>query len=200
MTSELCARARLFEGGGLAAVELRRDDMPLLQAFFEEHPDYFTRVNGLPPRPDEALLEYDDLPPPEMEFSRRWVLALLDGQQQLQGAAIVLSDLLHAGVWHLALFIIATPMHGQGVAGPAYRALEAWAATQGAAWMRLGVVLGNGRAEAFWQRMGFELTRTRPYEPTPGRVHTVRAMVKPLTAGVMADYLARVPRDRPESI
>ena len=70
----------------------------------------------------------------------------------------------------------------------------------GARWLRLGVVLGNARAEAFWQRVGYAEVRQRLNVDTGGRLNTIRVMVKPLGLDAcFDDYLAMVCRDRPES-
>jgi hypothetical protein len=78
-----------------------------------------------------------------------------------------------------------------------YRGLESWAASNGASWLRLGVVHGNVRAERFWERLGFIQTRTRAV-PMGRLTNTVRVMVKPLAGGTLEHYLSLVQRDRPE--
>ena len=67
----------------------------------------------------------------------------------------------------------------------------------GARWVRLGVVVGNHRAERFWERQGFTEVRRRDGLTMGQRVNELRVMVKPLDGGQIADYLAMVPRDRP---
>jgi hypothetical protein len=114
--------------------------------------------------------------------------------------AIVVSDLVARQVWHLSLFLIATPLHGQGIAAPAYQALESWVSGQGARWLRLGVVQGNARAEAFWARQGYAELRTREGVDTGGRINTLSVRLKPLQAGAgLDDYLRLAPRDQPGS-
>ncbi len=64
--------------------------------------------------------------------------------------------------------------------------------------MRLGAVVGNARAEAFWLRMGYVEVKRRAAVDTGGRLNDLRVMVKPLAVGVtLADYLDKVARDRP---
>jgi GNAT superfamily N-acetyltransferase len=190
----------VFECSALYARALRADELPRLQALFDANPEYFLAVNGRPPHPDEAQSEFDEMPPPHLGFSRRWCLGLFDRRHALVGVAIVVADLGAPGVWHLALYLLATAMHGRGVAGPTYTALEAWARGQGARWLRLGVVEGNTRAQRFWARQGFQAVRQREGIDTGGRINTVHALVKPVTAGAdLAAYLALMPRDRPGS-
>lgn len=183
------------------ARELRRDELPALQAFFEANPEYFQTINGRPARPDEAGQEFDDLPPPHLGFGRRWVLGLFDPRGELLGLAIVLADFTVAGVWHIALFMLGSDLHGRGLGRRAYAALEGWMACQGAHWLRLGVVQGNAKAERFWQRQGYQQARQRHGIDTGGRLNTVGVFAKSLRPGsALADYLRLLPRDHPDSV
>lgn len=189
----------LFSTPRFSARELAAHEVPLLQALFVANPEYFLTVNGRRPHPDEAQVEFDEMPPPHLGFTRRWFLGLFDAAGALQGVAIVVSDLSAPTVWHVALFLVATPLHGTGAARELYAALEAWMAACGACWLRLGVVAGNARAEAFWQRCGYAQVRQRPGVDTGGRINTIRVLVKPLHGGTLDAYLETVPRDRPDS-
>lgn len=79
-----------------------------------------------------------------------------------------------------------------------FEALEVWAASQGARWLRLEVVKGHARAERFWERAGFVEARTRDAVQIGDRVQMIRVMSKALAGGSMVAYLAMVPRDRAE--
>jgi GNAT superfamily N-acetyltransferase len=188
----------LFRTARLAARELAPHEVPLLQALFDANPAYFQAVNGRPPNPDEAQVEFDERPPPHLPFTRRWFLGLFEGDA-LQGVAVVVQDLGVPGVWHVALFLLASALHGSGTAADTWHAMEAWMRKGGAQWLRLGVVAGNARAERFWQARGFAEVRRREGVDTGGRINDVRVLVKPLDGGALADYLDRVPRDRPDS-
>jgi len=190
----------LFSTPAFEVRELRREQAPLLQALFDDNPLYLRTVNGRDPRPDEAETEFDELPPPHLPVSRRWIAGVrARGSEALVGVVDGCADLGAAGVWHLGLFLMATALHGSGAAAEVCRGLEGWVRGQGARWLRLGVVQGNARAERFWLSQGYTETRVREGVDTGGRVNTVRVMVKPLAAagaGWLDDYLARVPRDR----
>ncbi|MDZ7812891.1 MAG: GNAT family N-acetyltransferase [Ideonella sp.] len=188
----------LFGTPGFHARPLRRDEVLALQALFDTSPEYFQIVNGRNANHDEAAEEFDELPPPDMPFGGRWCLGLYTDEHELIGVAIGLSDFLAPQVWHLGLFWLATPWHGRGVAAPLYRALEAWAQASGAHWMRLGVVVGNARAEAFWLSVGYAEVKRREAVDMGGRLNDLRVMVKPLGLGAtLANYLDKVARDRP---
>ncbi|MBL8351398.1 MAG: GNAT family N-acetyltransferase [Burkholderiaceae bacterium] len=182
-----------------AARELAAGDLPRLQAFFEANPGYFLAVSGAPPRPTEARDEFDEPPPAHLPHGRRWCLGFLDAADDLQGFAIVVRDLGAAGVWHIALYLWATRLHGSGLAAGMHDALAQWALAAGADWLRLGVVVGNGRAERFWDKLGYREVRRRHGVPAGCRVNSVRVLVRPLRGQPLAAYLELMPRDRPDS-
>lgn len=180
------------------ACEITADDLPALQLFFAANPEYFHAVNGMPPREDEAWQEFNDRPPAGMPYERQVMIGIFDQQNQLVAMASVLSNFIASGVWHIGLFIVATRLHGNGAASSIYTALEEWMSQSGAQWIRLGVVLGNQRAERFWQKMGYTELRQRTGIQTGNLVSTVRVLLKSLCAGSVETYLNLVERDRPD--
>jgi GNAT superfamily N-acetyltransferase len=190
----------LFGTEGLAVRELQSGDVPALQALFDANPLYFQAVNGRDARPDEAQTEFDERPPPHLAHGRRWITGAYDRAGDLSGVVVVLSDFCAAGVWHIALFLLATRLHGQGLGSALHQALQDWAQRQRARWLRLSVVAGNTRAEHFWARQGYTELRRRSGIDTGGCINDARVLIKPLGTENMADYLARVPRDRPDSL
>ena len=191
--------AVLFAGPGFRALEAGAADIPALQRFFEENPEYFQLVFGEGPHADQGREEFEEHPPPDFPYDRKWTVRFVDASGAMLGLAIVVSNLPATGVWHLGLFIVATRLHGSGEAKRLHDALEEWIRGSGAQWLRLGVVVGNARAERFWERMGYSETRRREGVKAGRQVNTVRVMLKPLGGETLPGYLARVPRDRPES-
>jgi predicted GNAT superfamily acetyltransferase len=110
----------------------------------------------------------------------------------------VITDLLAAHVWHIGLFIVASARHGNGDARRLHDGLEQWARDHGTHWLRLGVVQGNARAERFWEHCGYTQVRVREGLQMGQRTNTVRVMIKPLAGSTLEEYLALVPRDRPD--
>lgn len=104
-------------------------DIAALQRFFDANPAYFLTTQGEPPRPDEAEIEFDDVPPAGMAYRAMWRLGF-DDDGVLVGMATIVADLVAAQVWHVGLFIVATALHGSGAAATLYRALEAWMVDQ----------------------------------------------------------------------
>ena len=189
----------LFEVGDIRVHALQASGIGRLQAFFEANPAYFIAVNGEVARPDEAHREFFERPPPTMPFSAVTVLSFDDAAGRMQAMATVLADLMAAGVWHIGLFVVDRALHGSGAAAAYYRGLERWVREQGASWLRLGVIEGNQPAERFWAKMGYTELRRRENQPYVRLTHTVRVLAKTLGERGLDEYLARVPRDRPES-
>jgi GNAT superfamily N-acetyltransferase len=188
-------RLELFQAGAFRAVELVAADIARLQRFFDANPEYFLLITGEPATPEEAHEELRGALPDGFSYTKKWILGFVDERDDIAGMANVISDLIAPHVWHLGLFIVATRLHGSGVAALLYAGLEAWIREAGAQWLRLGVVQGNDRAERFWERCGYVEMRVRQVEMGK-RTNTVRVMAKPLAGGELADYLAQVPRDR----
>ena len=191
----------LFAGPGFQARPLLPSEVPLLQALFDANPASFVLVNGQPAPPNAAQTEFDERPPAHLSWRQHWLAGLFgpDPQAGLLGVLVVVADLGAPGVCHIGLLLVDAAQQGSGLAAAVMSGLEGWARADGAQWLRLGVVVGNGRAERFWQRQGFTETRVRHGVDTGGRLNSVRVMVKPLTGGTLADYRQRVPRDQPDA-
>ncbi|HYR34781.1 MAG TPA: GNAT family N-acetyltransferase [Burkholderiales bacterium] len=188
----------LFAAGSLTAFEMDAGDLPSLQRFFEENPEYHLAVEGEPPGADAAQKEFDAVPPADWPFEKKWLIGVNDADGRMIGMADLIENLFVDGVWHIGLFIVAAHLHGRGTAPGLYRALEAWLREQDCRWIRLGVVEGNARAERFWEKVGYHEVRKRRAIPMGRRTNDVRVMVKPLAGGSLREYLSAVARDRPE--
>src|SRR5262249_38506901 len=156
--------------------------------FFEANPEYHSDVTGEEPGPGTAQEEFDLALPAGWAFGKRWLLKIVDGDGAMIGFADLISDLFVAGVWHVGLFMVATPLRGSGVTKPLYDALESWMRESGARWLRLGVVVGNSRAERFWESAGFKDVRKREGVEMGKKINTLRVMVKPLAEADWAWY------------
>jgi GNAT superfamily N-acetyltransferase len=192
------SRRRLFVAEVYEAVELAEEDLPALQAFFAGNPEYFLAVTGAPPRPDEAKQELECRPPPGLPYEKVYVLGFLDSGDQMVAMASVMTGLLAPGVWHISLFMVATALHGTGMAGLLYERLERWAKDEGASWLRLDVVTGNRKAERFWEKAGYRDVR-RSVVHFGSTTRPVRVMVKSLRGSDIEEYFREVPGDRPKS-
>lgn len=186
----------------LAPVELAEADLPRLQAFMEANPAYWLAITGRPPRPEEAVEAWKDLPPADAGWTRRWFLGLHDGAGRLKGLAIVVSDLFAPRVWQLGTYLLASDLHGTGVAAPTLAVLEDRMRAEGARWLRMRVVVGNTRAERFWARHGLRRLRLHEGVDTDGKLNDVCVWAKALHQGDdpdLAEYLAALPQDLPKA-
>lgn len=188
----------LFESAELSARELPAHEVPRLQALLDANPAFSLTVNGRPFLPDEAQEEFDSYPPAGLGFTRRHFLGLSDRSGELAGLAVVFADFCAPAVWHVSFFLLAEALHGRGVGARAWHALEAWMASAGARWVRLGVVVGNAPGERFWARMGFADVHLRRGMDTGGRINDIRILARSLRGEALEAYLELVPRDRPE--
>ncbi len=174
-------------------------ELPLLQQFFDANPAYFVSVQGEPAAAHEAHDEVHGELPADFSFTEKLVLGWQQADGALAAMANVVTDLLATRVWHIGLFIVAIARHGSGDAQALHGSVERWAFSNGARWLRLGVVQGNQRAERFWAACGYAQVRMREGLVMGQRTNSVRVMVKPLDDGTLDEYLALVPRDRPEA-
>lgn len=182
----------------LRTIEITPEHEATLQRFFEANPEYYLFSNGEPAGPDEAHKEIHDDPPAKYTFARRWLVGWLDDAGEMAAMAHVVSDMLAPRVWHIGYFLVATSTYGTGLAQTLYASLERWMHGAGADWLRLGVIVGNMRAERFWAAQGYLETRVR-HGLVYGRLtHSISVRVKPLEGGTVDQYLERVPRDRPD--
>jgi GNAT superfamily N-acetyltransferase len=182
---------------GLKVVDLLSNGVNTLQAFFEANPLYFLAVNGEPAQPGEADEEIHGELPVGWPFTHKYVFGYRDASGELEAMANVISDLLAKDIWHIGTFIVATRRHGTGDAQVLYESLERWAQQGGARWMRLGVVEGNARAEAFWERRGYRQVTKREGMLMGKKTNTIRVMAKPLLGQPLSEYYSLVERDRP---
>ena len=182
----------------LRTIEITQELEPELQCFFDANPEYFLALFGEPAGPNEAHEEIHGEHLTGWSFTKKWLIGYMDERNAMVAMASVISDLLAPSVWHINLFIVETSRHGTGAARALYQGLEAWAASNGAAWLRLGVVQGNVRAERFWESLGYVQARTRGGIEMGKLTNTLRVMVKPLGGGSLEHYLSLVERDRPE--
>ena len=128
--------------------QLGTDDVDQVQRFFERNPEYFLAVNGEAPGPDEARDEFADVPPAGMPYRAMSLLGFFDAGGEMIGVATIVADFIQLHVWHVGLFIVASALHGSGVAHALYRRLERWMVAQGARWLRLAWSRATSRPSA----------------------------------------------------
>ena len=186
-----------FTTGEFVVQQAERADIPEIQAFTEENPEYWLLTHGHPPNSDDAAKSFDWRPPADMSYSEHFsFLVRHSSTREILAQIDVATDLLAAGVYHLGFFVTATRTHGSGFAHRLHEAYERWAIDRGARWSRLGVVQANGRAEAFWRRHAYAEVKRDDGYLLGDRSHVLLTMVKPLRGETLRGYLEVVPRDR----
>lgn len=75
-----------------------------------------------------------------------------------------------AAVVHLVAMWVHPALRGSGGADALVAAILPWARAEGAAIVRLEVVLGNTRARRFYERHGFHLTGHQEVNPRDGQI------------------------------
>jgi len=192
------ARVAFACTGPFRVFELVEVDIAVIQQLYDANPEYSRMVLGRAPRDGDAHDDFYDRPPAAFPMGRKFMLGFVDAEDELLGVAEIVSDLFAQSVWHIGFFLLATNQHGNGLAHQLYEAIELAARTNGAQWLRLGVVADNLRGVRFWQRCGFQQVRVREDYAPGERQHTLQVMVKALSRGDVPEYLALVPRDRPD--
>src|SRR3954466_1107601 len=89
-------------------------EVPLLQRFFEENPEYHLAIDGAAPGPNAAQEEFESLPPNGWRFDKKWILRFRGAGGPMVGMARPGENLFGDGVLHIGLFVIATRLHGSG--------------------------------------------------------------------------------------
>jgi GNAT superfamily N-acetyltransferase len=151
----------LFAVEAIECAEVDEGELPELQEFLEANPEYYLAVDGSPPGPNEAREQFEFALPPQWPFEKKWLLVFRRKDGCIVGMAGLISNLFAEGVWHIGIFMVATSLHGSGLAQALYDRMESWMRTRGGRWLRLGVVEGNRRAERFWESMGYVDVRRR---------------------------------------
>ncbi|WP_119068855.1 GNAT family N-acetyltransferase [Aggregatilinea lenta] len=168
----------VFTVGQVEARELTPQDAGALQTLLEACDDYTVLVEGQPPDAEAAFDVMADLAPGKTLDDKR-LLGLWRGDR-LVGVLDAMVGYPMPDVWFIGLLMIAPEQRGHGLGASVVGAFEAWAASQGARAIGLGVVEPNRDALRFWQRLGYaELRRTGP-RPFGRNLHVVIVLQKAL--------------------
>jgi GNAT superfamily N-acetyltransferase len=175
-------------------------DRPALSRFCRANPSYDLFLTGEMPEPDIWVEDFlTDLPPAEFNWTatHKLIYAPHENGNEIVAIADVTEDMLAPGVGHIGLFQVAEACQGTGLAYRLYQSLEDWLASRGCNAIRLGVLDGNQRGQAFWNRHGYRETRTRIGIAPTGKQHLSHVLYKPLLPLTLEAYRTRVPRDDP---
>ncbi|WP_237223938.1 GNAT family N-acetyltransferase [Rothia nasisuis] len=126
----------------------------LVQALYDQNPDYFLRISGRPAEPDSAL-ENLTVFPPGLSHSPV-LLGAFDGGR-LVGVLIAVLGFPSAEFAHVALALVDGQARGRGVGRALHEAyLGAVRQHPNISILRLGIVATNAEiAEPFWRALGY---------------------------------------------
>lgn len=186
----------IVANSAIHADELYSTDAAELQSFFDRNTEYFLICHGEPARPDEAAKELELKLPDGLACNKQWFIAFREQGVGLIAVEHVVKDLFSEGVWHIGLLLLDACRHGKGDAQLIYAATEQWAVTQGARWLRIGVVADNLKAKRFWESRGFSSVYERKSVVMGLKKNTIFTMIKALSGATIPQYLELVDRDR----
>jgi GNAT superfamily N-acetyltransferase len=163
-----------FPASSLAAGELRElseSDLDDVQALFERCEDYFLLHEDRPPTASEARDEWNAVPEGTPR-DHKHVLGLF--APELAGVIEVVRDWPRGGTHNIGLLLLDPTARGRGTGAQIVGAVDARAAADGAATLRISVEPANAGGLRFWKRLGF-----RPV-PAVGTHPTAIALERPV--------------------
>jgi GNAT superfamily N-acetyltransferase len=158
-------------------VRLGLDEAEWLQGLYEACAEFSVLVDGEPPAPTAAA---DDLTalPPGSQAADKFVFGLVDAAGGLVGMIESIRAYPDDKAWWLGLLMIHPAHRRDGLGSVLYSGFERWVAAQGFTTVGLGVVSANLTGLAFWQRLGFAITRTVPEQQFGRLVHDLHVLEK----------------------
>jgi ribosomal protein S18 acetylase RimI-like enzyme len=131
----------------------------LLQDLCDRCHEFIQLIEGQPPQPTYALDLLRVLPAGK-SVADKFVIGLSRDPDSLVGVLDVIGDYPEPAAWYVGLLLFAPEEQGRGLGQRVYEALEQGVISQGGRSLRLIVQAQNGRALAFWRRVGFEVAGT----------------------------------------
>ena len=151
-------------------------DLPLVEGFHREAPDYWLFAEGCAPDAAKASAFFTD-GPPGCDPARSHRLGLFEGDR-LAGVAELSFGFPQPEDAYLGLMILAPRLQGRGHGARFLTHIEALARAARAPRLFLAVLEANTRARTFWEREGFAATGLSRHDAGTG--HRVHRPVKPL--------------------
>ena len=151
----------LFETKQAHGRQLTHADIPAINALFIRCADYALLVDGELPAPDAAKVIFENRPL-EVAAKDHFTIGLYNNSNKLIGLIEALRDYPEAGTTYIGLLLLDPDYRSGGVGSAVHNAFAAWVRRQGNKRLMLSVVEENRAALRFWQRLGYQQTRTLP--------------------------------------
>lgn len=140
-----------------------------------QNAEYFSLIGQLLPGPRDVEEDLAALPPGMTAESKSYLLVYHKGQP----AAVLdfVTGYPRPSCGFIGLFVLATPLHRQGLGGQLLRLVEQAARACGLDSLRLGCYAANLPGAAFWKKQGFAVVEERTLQETSGE-HRLLVMEK----------------------
>ena len=152
---------QVFAGPTFSTRYLRAADGESLQMLAELCTDYYQLTSGLPPGPAESQSFFIALPP-SFGYDSKHLMGIYAGNNSLIGVVDIIANYKEPGEWTLGLLMLAPEHRNNGLGTSVFTELQKWAQEQGAHTIRIGVMEDNTAAVAFWTKLGFTLSESKP--------------------------------------
>jgi len=154
-------------------------DEAKLQSLFQSDPGYFEMVQGAPPGPAEAQSLVTALPEAK-DYGDKFVYGVFDSHGALVAAIDLIRDYPEKSVWFLGLLFVAPWRRNIGLGRRILDAICAHVKRQGGRALRLGVVRGNVRARALYERLEFRFVYDRERSQSNGSADKIDVLERTL--------------------
>ena len=161
----------------IRSVEL--NDASEIQSLFQSDPSYFEIVQGARPGPSEAQSLVTTLPKGK-DHSDKFVYIIFDRHGALAAVIDLIRGYPESGFWFLGLLFVAPWTRNIGLGTLIIDAICAHVKQEGGHAVRLGVVRGNVRARALYERKEFHFIYESERTETNGFTVTVDVLERAL--------------------
>jgi RimJ/RimL family protein N-acetyltransferase len=131
-----------------------------IQSLYESDPSYFEIAQGAPPGSAEVQSLFTALPEGK-DYGDKFVYTIFDNSGDLVAVIDLIRDYPRNGLWFLGLLFVAPCCRNIGLGTSILDAICAHVKQHGGHTLRLGVVRGNIRARALYDRLGFHFVYER---------------------------------------
>ncbi|EUJ33822.1 GNAT family acetyltransferase [Listeria floridensis FSL S10-1187] len=134
---------------------LTKKDAALAEEVCQKSEDYFLMEQGRAATLADAEGIISDLPEGKTRFDK-FVIAILDDNEEAIGLVDVLADFPRKGQWMIGLLLLVPEVRQTGMGRVLHQVIKEWAEDGGADSLRIGVLKENSNAREFWEHLGYQ--------------------------------------------
>ncbi|MBF2346319.1 GNAT family N-acetyltransferase [Listeria seeligeri] len=139
---------------------LNEKDVALAEAVCSASEDYYLMEQDKPASKSDALKIITEIPNGKTRFDK-FVLAVLDENEQPIGLVDIVSDYPRKGRWFIGLLLLTPAARGNGLGKVLHQTIKEWANDGGADSLTLGVLADNEKARGFFEHLGYTKAETK---------------------------------------